>query len=131
MKKKVLIIDDDLDMCSLLSRFLIRNNYDVEVAYSGNDGISKFKATNFDIVICDFRLGDKNGKDVLIETKSHNPQIIFIVITGYSDIKIAVEVIQLGAYDYITKPLIPDEVLSVLKNAVTNPIANEIKKTSS
>ena len=127
MKKKVLIIDDDLDMCSLLSRFLIRNNYDVEVAYSGNDGISKFKATNFDIVICDFRLGDKNGKDVLIEMKSHNPQIIFIVITGYSDIKIAVEVIQLGAYDYITKPLIPDEVLSVLKNAVTNPIANEIK----
>ena len=47
MKKKVLIIDDDLDMCSLLSRFLIRNNYVVEVAYSGNEGISKFKANNF------------------------------------------------------------------------------------
>ena len=130
MKKKVLIIDDDLDMCSLLSRFLIRNNYIVEVAYSGNEGISKFKANSFDIVICDFRLGDKNGKDVLIEMKLHNQEIIFIIITGYSDIKIAVEVIQLGAYDYITKPLIPDEVLSVLKNAVVNPTTHEIKNTA-
>lgn len=127
MKKKVLIIDDDLDMCSLLSRFLIRNNYEVEVAYSGNQGISKFKAINFDIVICDFRLGDKNGKEVLIDIKSHNPQIIFIIITGYSDIKIAVEVIQLGAYDYITKPLIPDEVLSVLQNAINRSVTTEIK----
>lgn len=126
MKKKVLIIDDDLDMCSLLSRFLMRNNYDVEVAYSGSDGISKFKAANFDIVICDFRLGDKNGKEVLVEIKSHNQQVIFVIITGYSDIKIAVEVIQLGAYDYITKPLIPDEVLSVLKNAIDRPVKNEI-----
>ncbi len=125
MKKKVLIIDDDLDMCSLLSRFLIRNNYEVEVAYSGNEGISKFKTANFDIVVCDFRLGDKNGKEVLIDIKSHYPQIIFIIITGYSDIKMAVEVIQLGAYDYITKPLIPDEVLSVLQNAINRPIPSQ------
>ena len=118
MKKKILIIDDDLDMCTLLSRFLIRNEYDVEVAYTATQGISKFKETNFDIVICDFRLGDKNGKDVLVEVKAHNPNIIFLIITGYSDIKIAVDVIKLGAYDYISKPLIPDEVLSVLKNAI-------------
>ena len=118
MKKKILIIDDDLDMCTLLSRFLIRNEYEVEVAYSAAQGISKFKETNFDIVICDFRLGDRNGKDVLVEVKAHNPNIIFVIITGYSDIKIAVDVIKLGAYDYISKPLIPDEVLSVLKNAI-------------
>ncbi len=117
MKKKVIIIDDDVDMCTLLSGFLMRNNYDVEVAYSGGQGITKFKQTNFDIVICDFRLGDKDGKDVLMEIKAHNPQTIVLIISGYSDIKIAVEVIKLGAYDYITKPLIPDEVLSVLKNA--------------
>lgn len=118
MKKKVLIIDDDLDMCTLLSGFLMRNNYDVEVAYSGVQGITKFKQSTFDIVICDFRLGDKDGKDVLLEIKAHNPLTIVLIITGYSDIKIAVEVIKLGAYDYITKPLVPDEVLNVLKNAI-------------
>ena len=119
MKKKVLIIDDDLDMCTLLCRFLTRNDYDVEVAYSALQGITKYKQANFDIVICDYRLGDKNGKDVLLEIKIHNPNVIFFIITGYSDIKIAVEVIKLGAYDYINKPLIPDEVLSVLKNAIS------------
>ena len=118
MKKKILIIDDDLDMCTLLSGFLMRNNYDVEVSYSAAQGIAKFKQSNFDIVISDFRLGDKDGKDVLVEIKGHNPNAIVLIITGYSDIKIAVEVIKLGAYDYITKPLIPDEVLSVLKNAL-------------
>ena len=118
MKKKVLIIDDDLDMCTLLSRFLIRNNYEAEVAYSGAQGLAKFKEFVFDIIICDFRLGDKDGKAMLLELKAINPNIIFLIITGYSDIKVAVEVIKLGAYDYISKPLIPDEVLGVLKNAL-------------
>jgi two-component system response regulator HydG len=128
MKKKILIIDDDLDMCALLSGFLTRNNYEVEVSYSAVQGIAKFKQSNFDIVISDFRLGDKDGKDVLLEIRSHNPNAIVLIITGYSDIKIAVEVIKLGAYDYITKPLIPDEVLSVLKNSVSKFNANVEKQ---
>ncbi|MDN3654429.1 sigma-54 dependent transcriptional regulator [Ferruginibacter paludis] len=128
MKKKILIIDDDLDMCALLSSFLTRNNYEVEVSYSAVQGIAKFKQSNFDIVISDFRLGDKDGKDVLLEIRAHNPNAIVLIITGYSDIKIAVEVIKLGAYDYITKPLIPDEVLSVLKNAVNKFNANAEKQ---
>ena len=121
MKKRVLIIDDDLDMCTLLSRFLSRNGYEVEAAHSGAKGILKFKESNFDIVLCDFRLGDKDGKDVLLEIKAESPTTIVLIITGYSDIKIAVDVIKLGAYDYITKPLIPDEVLNVLNNALNQP----------
>ncbi|MEO6537352.1 MAG: sigma-54 dependent transcriptional regulator [Ferruginibacter sp.] len=119
MNKRVLIIDDDLDMCTLLSRFLTRNGYEVEVAHSGSKGLLKFKEAHFDIVLCDFRLGDKDGKDVLVEIKSEKPATIVLIITGYSDIKVAVDVIKLGAYDYITKPLIPDEVLTVLKKALS------------
>ncbi|MEO7263439.1 MAG: sigma-54 dependent transcriptional regulator [Ferruginibacter sp.] len=118
MKKKVLIIDDDLDMCTLLSRFLTRNGYQVEASHSGAKGILKFKEENFDIVICDYRLGDKEGKDVLQEIKAISPKTIVLIITGYSDIKTAVDVIKMGAYDYITKPLVPDEVLTVLNNAL-------------
>jgi len=129
MKKKVLIIDDDLDMCTLLSRFLGRNNYDVEVAYTAKLGIEKYKRGGFDIVICDFKLGDKNGKEVLLEIKDFNPNVIFFIITGYADIKMAVEVIKLGAYDYINKPLIPDEVLSVLKNAIHRFDTNDKKES--
>ncbi len=121
MNKKVLIIDDDLDMCMLLSKFLSRKGYEVDTAHSGAKGLAKFKENNFDIVLCDYRLGDKEGKDVLVEIKNHAPHTIVLIITGYSDIKTAVDVIKLGAYDYITKPLIPDEVLNVLNAAINAP----------
>ena len=122
MKKSILIIDDDMDMCALLKRFLTKNGYEADTANSGKRGIEKFKAGNFDIVLCDYRLGDKkDGKDVLLEVKEHKPSTIVLIITGYSDIKLAVDVIKAGAYDYITKPLIPDEVLSILSKAVNQP----------
>jgi two-component system, NtrC family, response regulator HydG len=122
MKKRILIIDDDADMCTLLSRFLSKNGYEVDTAHSGNKGIEKFMASFFDIVLCDYRLGDKkDGKDILIEIKQHNPATIVLIITGYSDIKTAVDVIKAGAFDYITKPLIPDEVLNVLSKALNQP----------
>ncbi len=126
MNKSILIIDDDADMCALLTRFLSKNGYVVDFAHSGNKGIEKFKAGKFDIVLCDYRLGDKkDGKDILIEIKQHNPDTIVLIITGYSDIKTAVDVIKAGAYDYITKPLIPDEVLNVLSAALNQPTDNE------
>lgn len=116
--RRILIIDDDLDMCTLLSSFLRRRGFETEIAYAGNSGINKFKEKPFDIVLCDFRLGDKEGTQVLKEIKSINPAAIVIIITGYSDIKTAVDIIKQGAFDYITKPLIPDEVLSVINNAL-------------
>ena len=130
MNKSILIIDDDADMCMLLTRFLTKNGYTVDFAHSGNKGIEKFKAGNFEIVLCDYRLGDKkDGKDILLEIKQHNPQTIVLIITGYSDIKTAVDVIKAGAYDYITKPLIPDEVLNVLSAALNQQADYETPTT--
>ncbi|MGN6491715.1 MAG: sigma-54-dependent transcriptional regulator [Agriterribacter sp.] len=114
---RILIIDDDMDMCALLSRFLQRKGFETDMAYTGNSGIAKFKESSFDIVLCDFRLGDKEGHDVLREIKSVKPATTVIIITGYSDIKTAVDIIKQGAFDYITKPLIPDEVLNVIKKS--------------
>ena len=121
MKKKILIIDDDFDMCTLLSRFLEKRGYETDVAHNGTKGLAKFNEENFDIVLCDFRLGDKDGKDVLVKIKELKPKTIVIIITGYSDIKIAVDVIKQGAFDYITKPLIPDEVINVIEKALATP----------
>lgn len=123
MKQKILIIDDDVDMCLLLSKYLVRKGYTAEVAHTASKGIAKFNEESisndrkFDIVICDYRLGDKDGKDVLLKIKETDPNVVFIIITGYSDIKTAVDVIKLGAFDYITKPLIPDEVLNVIEKS--------------
>lgn len=121
LKKNILIIDDDLDMCTLLSRFLQRKGYLTDAAHNGAKGIAKFNEGDFDIVLCDFRLGDKDGKDVLLKIKEEKPSTVVIIITGYSDIKVAVDVIKHGAYDYITKPLVPDEVVHVIENALAAP----------
>ncbi|MET0638255.1 MAG: sigma-54 dependent transcriptional regulator [Chitinophagaceae bacterium] len=122
MSKKILIIDDDMDLCTLLARFLTRNEYEVEMAHSGNKGIAKFNEGKFDLVICDYRLGDMEGINVLTALRKHDPGVKVLMITGYSDIKTAVEVIKMGAFDYIVKPLIPDEVLSVLNKAINSPV---------
>ncbi|HXB93982.1 MAG TPA: sigma-54 dependent transcriptional regulator [Puia sp.] len=116
--KRILIIDDDMDMCNLLGRFLQKKGFETEASHSGGKGIAKFKESKFDVVLCDFRLGDKEGREVLREIKNTDPYAIVIIITGYSDIKTAVDVIKAGAFDYITKPLIPEEVLNVIGRAL-------------
>ena len=116
--KHILIIDDDMDMCNLLSRFLQRKGFETDMAFTGAKGLAKFKADNFDLVLCDFRLGDMDGRSVLTELKKINPHAVVIIITGYSDIKMAVDVMRQGAFDYITKPLIPEEVLNVINKAL-------------
>ncbi|MGN6264817.1 MAG: sigma-54-dependent transcriptional regulator, partial [Ginsengibacter sp.] len=134
MNKKILIIDDDFDMCTLLSRFLEKKGYETEVAHNASKGLAKFNEFHFDIVLCDFRLGDKDGKEVLTKIKEAKPKTIVIIITGYSDIKTAVDVIKMGAFDYITKPLIPDEVINVIEKALAAPAPQPVadpQKTNS
>jgi two-component system response regulator HydG len=121
MNKKILIIDDDTDLCILLSRYLTRKGFETEMAHTGSKGIAKFAEQKFGAVICDYRLGDMEGKEIIAALKEKDPGIKILVITGYSDIKTAVEVIKLGAYDYITKPLIPDEVFSILNILIQLP----------
>jgi two-component system response regulator HydG len=114
MNKRILIIDDDIDICTVLSRLLNNNGFEADIAFTASAGLSKFKDGNFDTVITDYRLGEKSGHDVLINIKKMKPETIVIIITGYAHIKTAVEVMKSGAYDYISKPLIPDEVLNLL-----------------
>jgi two-component system response regulator HydG len=117
-----------MDMCNLLGRFLQKKGYETEASHSGGKGIQKFKESKFDVVLCDFRLGDKEGREVLREIKNVDPYAIVIIITGYSDIKTAVDVIKAGAFDYITKPLIPEEVLNVIGRALQQSESGETPK---
>ncbi|HET6245666.1 MAG: sigma-54-dependent Fis family transcriptional regulator [Bacteroidetes bacterium] len=116
--KKILVIDDDVDICLLLSRFLTKNAFSVSTAHSGAKALEILKKETFDLVLCDFRLGDTDGTEILTKIKEINPAIAVIIITGYLDIKIAVKVIKLGAFDYVTKPLFPEEILLTVKKAL-------------
>jgi two-component system response regulator HydG len=114
----ILIIDDDRDMCLLLKRFLTRHGYEVLESYNGKKALELLDTTEPSLVMCDFRLEDMEGNVLLGKIKERYPHLPVIIITGYSDIKIAVEVMKMGAYDYITKPLFPDEILLTIKKAL-------------
>jgi two-component system response regulator HydG len=116
--KKILIIDDEVNVALLLSKFLVRNDFDVSTASSGTIAYELLKNEIFDLVLCDFRLEDTDGREILKHIKANYPQTGVIIITGYSDIKMAVELIKMGAYDYITKPLYPDEILNTINKAL-------------
>lgn len=116
--KNILIIDDEQDICLLLEKFLSKKGYQTHSETSGEEGIKWLKKNNADLVICDFKLPDYNGIDILQKIKIIDPQTQVIIITGYSDVKIAVEALKKGAFEYVTKPLFPDEILTTVKNAL-------------
>lgn len=121
--KKILIIDDEVNVALLLSKFLTRNGFDVQTASNGNAGMELLKNGEFNLVLCDFRLEDTDGREMLKNIKMQYPKTGVIIITGYSDIKMAVELIKMGAYDYITKPLYPDEILNTINKAIETQYA--------
>lgn len=127
-KKKILIIDDDIDICQLLQRFLERKGYAVTTAFKANEGLAILNRRTIDLVLTDFRLPDMEGLDLITEIKKSKPEVPVIVITGYSDVKQAVKVIQLGASEYVTKPIFPEEILVHIKNALEEKgeLKNEI-----
>lgn len=115
---RILCIDDDLDLVSLLKRFLSKNGYSVETALSGAKGLKLFSEENFDLVLCDFRLPDKDGIEMLQALRQIKAGIPIILITAYSDVKIAVKAVKLGAFEYVSKPILPDEILVTVANAL-------------
>lgn len=116
--QKILVIDDDRDMCLLLKRFLSKHGFEVEDANTSKKATELLETIEYDLVLCDFRLDNIDGKTMLVRIKEKYPHMPVIIITGYSDIKIAVEVMKLGAYDYITKPLFPDEIILTIRKAL-------------
>lgn len=119
--KKVLVVDDDVDICMLLSAFLGKNGFEVSRAHSLKGMLSLLKEKKFDVVLCDFRLGDADGLEAIAEIHKIDASVPVIIITGYSDIKTAVTVIKSGAFDYVAKPLVPDEILHTISRALESP----------
>lgn len=116
--KKILIIDDDQDICLILSRFLEKKGYQTATKHNGSDAIELLKKEQFDAILCDYKLPELNGFEVLQRINILNPEAAVIIITGYSDVKVAVKILKHGASDYVTKPLYPDEILLTIENAL-------------
>jgi DNA-binding NtrC family response regulator len=100
----ILVVDDEKDICELLSIFLKKGGYDVELTYSGKDAIEKFKKLLPKLVFLDIRLPDMDGIEVLRTIKGIKRDIPVIMITAYRDAEKVVQAFRLGAFDCIFKP---------------------------
>lgn len=113
----ILIIEDEPANAKYLSFILKKNGYQTSISYSGETGLKFFKEHEIDLVFCDFQLTDMTGSSVLKSIKKIHPEVPVIIFTGYADVKTAVDMMKLGAFDYLIKPLVPEEVLMVVKKA--------------
>jgi len=119
--QKILIIDDDTNICTLLEKYLKKNGFHAEVAYTGKGGLNHIKKDVPNLVLCDFRLPDADGKQMLQDIKAIDQSIQVVFITGYSDVRVAIQLIKSGAYEYVTKPIFPEEILNIIRKALNTP----------
>tara|TARA_R110002049_G_scaffold218363_1_gene389842 strand:+ start:1836 stop:3233 length:1398 start_codon:yes stop_codon:yes gene_type:complete len=129
MTEKILVIDDDTDICLLLKKYLTKNGYDVELAYTGKSALSIIEDKKIDLVLCDFRLPDMDGTETLKAIKKLKPSTKVIIITGYSDVKTAVQCIKMGASEYVTKPIFHEEILHAIKKALKEKVTTAVSES--
>jgi two-component system, NtrC family, response regulator HydG len=114
---KILVIDDDSYMCILLVNLLKKNGCSAKGVSNWANARNLVKKNNIDLVLCDYRLPDSDGTQILKYIKSISPLTEVIIITAYSDVRIAVSLIKSGAFDYVTKPIQPEEILQIVLRA--------------
>ena len=111
----ILLIDDEPAQITSIKSFLKRRDYTVSSANSGPDGINIVKDGNIDLVLTDYRMPEMSGLKVVRSIKEINPELPVVVITAFSDIKDAVQVMKEGAFDYLSKPIQLDELETLVK----------------
>lgn len=117
-KVKFLIVDDEPVVRQAFSRILGGDHCVVETASDGDEALAKMREQPFDVVLLDLRMPGMDGLTVLREIKRHWPDSEVIVITGYAALETAKESVLAGAYDYLPKPVGPEEVLEVAHGAL-------------
>lgn len=115
---RVLIIDDEVDLCDIISHVLTREGYTTYTANSGNTGIELFHKTFPHVVVLDLCMPGKNGIEVLKQIKDISNETPVIIITAYGEIRSAIEATKLGAYDYFTKPFDNEQIVLAVKRAI-------------
>jgi two-component system cell cycle response regulator len=115
---KVLIIDDDSGFCQTLSDILHEKGFSSEYAHNGAEALEKVKQGSFNVVLIDVNLPDTDGIELFKDIKQAAPEVEGIIVTGYASIESAVAAVRYGTINYVMKPLVVEDVLSSIGDAV-------------
>jgi DNA-binding NtrC family response regulator len=115
---RILVVDDELGICQNCVKILSKEDYRVEYALNGYDALRMMQEEPFDVIITDLKMSSMGGMEVLRRVKESYPDSMVIVITGYASVSSTVEVMRMGAHDYLPKPFTPEELRAVVRRAL-------------
>jgi DNA-binding NtrC family response regulator len=115
---KILIVDDEENLCRILRSILSDEGYEVDVAHDGNQAIERLNQGSYECLLTDVRMPNMDGLALLREARKKDPDQIVIAMTAYGNVQLAQEVMREGAFDYIIKPFDNDELLRIIRNGI-------------
>ena len=117
---RLLIVDDELSVRDSLGKWFREEGYDVTTVESANDALTQLAEQRWDAALVDIKMHGTDGIELQRRMHEIDPELIVIIMTGYASVETAVAALKNGAYDYVTKPLDPDEIAHLVKNALAH-----------
>jgi len=127
---KILIVEDDTTFSQLLEGFLRKHGHDIITAKNIRSALKLISENTFDLLLLDYRLPDGTGMDVLEKARENGRDVPVIIMTSFNDVRTAVKAMQSGAFDYITKPVNPEELLMIMGDAMGDKKEDVISNAS-
>jgi DNA-binding NtrC family response regulator len=118
MHEKILVVDDDKDMCGMISTILEEEGYRIDKAYNGKQAIEKISTKGYDLTILDYKLPDMDGIDVLKEVHKARPSLKTIMISAYGSPSVRSMAKKLGVYRFLDKPFDLNRLVQVVRKAL-------------
>jgi DNA-binding response OmpR family regulator len=116
--ERVLLIDDEPDVIELCQRALEQEGFEVKGALSGEEGLRLFSEGDFDLILLDVKLPDRDGLDVLSTVQEMDPEMAVIIISGYGTMEMAIRALKLGAQDFLLKPFTPKQLVTSMQKVL-------------
>ncbi|MFO7733356.1 MAG: response regulator [Candidatus Aminicenantes bacterium] len=117
-KKAILVVDDEITVCKSIRSALVQENYDIDLALSGEEALQKEQVKSYDVMIVDLMMPGISGLDLLRSIKTTNPSVQVIMVTGYPTMKNTLQAMQIGAFDFLPKPFLPADLRNLVAKAL-------------
>jgi len=127
---KILIIDDEASILSLMGKLCEQMGHQVFATQTGAEGVKLIKEVNPDLMIVDLRIGDMNGLQIIEDTRNQHPNISIVMVTGYGTVETAVEAMKLGAFDYLTKPFELEDLKRTVDRGLAGASSPQVESTA-
>ncbi len=116
----MLIVDDELSVRDSLGKWFREEGYEVGTAENASDALTRLAEQRWDVALVDIKMHGTDGIELQRRMHEVDPELLVIIMTGYASVETAVAALKNGAYDYVTKPLDPDEIAHLVKNALAH-----------